>query len=728
MIQMLALEHPHLVERMVLFNSPLPFDKERMARHGHPPAAGGGRLLRAPGARRRRAGRRPHHRRAAAALHRHLLLVALLGAPRSLHGRRTDGVRPQRWHAGDRLPHRALRRRRQAAGVLRRLRERVRPGQAERPGAGSIGTRPCARCILFGPSDHVLYPAFDEMAAVVFPDHDGPHRLERCGHFVPWEAPDALVAHTSRFCGDLLGRGRRRAAVAPANAVGASPVRADHRVGWTMRMPHVGDRVRVPVRPRRRDPAPSACRTCPDLTSSSNRLGITELVRLALGARPAPPLEERCARSRRATSRSSMSCSVAGTTQLLRGALAPPARRRATAGRAPPRSPAGVGPALARSRAGEGVAPVDQELQSGRLFGSEGQPHRFVGTDWERHHFATGRTRRPSQRIGPRRDRWPLGALGDRSPFEGDRCGRPEAQDVAHRRRRAADTRPAAKVTGIRTHPRDGSNRPPSSPGSSEGRATFAARVGSRSGRPGGRRPGPGGSRDRVAARPPLVTGRAGGAPGSVMSGSPLGAVSGDGAGTESGPGRARVGSRDRGPDRAGRVRARSGPGVGVGLGVGMGVGAPGRVVRGRVGARRRRRACVAAAVAMRDVVPRLLELVERHLEVAPAVLARVGEDRDPPCLVDADDADEVVDLVLAESSTSSPAAIARVGGEILPSTNITTASPLAQVLLDSANVWSIVNGGRHALVVEQHGECLGCHALGRVVERYLRPVIGSVA
>jgi pimeloyl-ACP methyl ester carboxylesterase len=58
--------------------------------------------------------------------------------------------------------------------------------------------------LLFGPSDHVLYPAFDEMAAVVFPDHDGPHRLDRCGHFVPWEAPDALVAHVARFCGDLL--------------------------------------------------------------------------------------------------------------------------------------------------------------------------------------------------------------------------------------------------------------------------------------------------------------------------------------------------------------------------------------------------------------------------------------------------------------------------------------------------------------------------------------------
>ncbi|MDQ2651102.1 MAG: hypothetical protein M3Z03_16300, partial [Actinomycetota bacterium] len=59
--------------------------------------------------------------------------------------------------------------------------------------------------LLFGPSDHVIYPAFDEMAAVVFPDHVGPIRLERCGHFVPWEAPGPLVDATVEFCADLLG-------------------------------------------------------------------------------------------------------------------------------------------------------------------------------------------------------------------------------------------------------------------------------------------------------------------------------------------------------------------------------------------------------------------------------------------------------------------------------------------------------------------------------------------
>lgn len=59
--------------------------------------------------------------------------------------------------------------------------------------------------ILFGPSDHVIYPDFDQMAAVVFPQHEGPHRIPDCGHFVPWEAPRALVDTTTAYCGDLLG-------------------------------------------------------------------------------------------------------------------------------------------------------------------------------------------------------------------------------------------------------------------------------------------------------------------------------------------------------------------------------------------------------------------------------------------------------------------------------------------------------------------------------------------
>jgi pimeloyl-ACP methyl ester carboxylesterase len=60
--------------------------------------------------------------------------------------------------------------------------------------------------ILFGASDHVIYPAFDRMAALVFPHHVGPFLLRDCGHFVPWEAPHQLVTGTTAFCRDLLSR------------------------------------------------------------------------------------------------------------------------------------------------------------------------------------------------------------------------------------------------------------------------------------------------------------------------------------------------------------------------------------------------------------------------------------------------------------------------------------------------------------------------------------------
>ena len=48
--------------------------------------------------------------------------------------------------------------------------------------------------ILFGPSDHVIYPEYDRMAAVTFANHVGPFLLRDCGHFVQWEAASQLVS------------------------------------------------------------------------------------------------------------------------------------------------------------------------------------------------------------------------------------------------------------------------------------------------------------------------------------------------------------------------------------------------------------------------------------------------------------------------------------------------------------------------------------------------------
>jgi pimeloyl-ACP methyl ester carboxylesterase len=58
--------------------------------------------------------------------------------------------------------------------------------------------------ILFGPSDHVIGPDFDRMAAVVFPDHVGPFLVRDCGHFLQWEAPSVLTSAVVSFARDLL--------------------------------------------------------------------------------------------------------------------------------------------------------------------------------------------------------------------------------------------------------------------------------------------------------------------------------------------------------------------------------------------------------------------------------------------------------------------------------------------------------------------------------------------
>jgi 2-amino-4-hydroxy-6-hydroxymethyldihydropteridine diphosphokinase len=59
---------------------------------------------------------------------------------------------------------------------------------------------PTPALILFGPSDHVIYPDFDAMAACVFPDHVGPFRVSGSGHFLQWEAADVLNGAIRHLC------------------------------------------------------------------------------------------------------------------------------------------------------------------------------------------------------------------------------------------------------------------------------------------------------------------------------------------------------------------------------------------------------------------------------------------------------------------------------------------------------------------------------------------------
>jgi pimeloyl-ACP methyl ester carboxylesterase len=202
-IQMLALEHPGATERMVLFNSPLPFDKERMVgMDTRPPreaadyfvrqgldADGLAADLTTPEQRRR-------------------YIAAFYSSRFWAHPGAFMGDAPMVFGPYGGTP--AIDFHTEPFGDPSKLRASFGGYEsvfdpAKQSGPARLERNDAVRALLlFGPSDHVIYPAFDEMAAVVFPDHDGPHRLDACGHFVQWEAADALVAHTTRFCADLL--------------------------------------------------------------------------------------------------------------------------------------------------------------------------------------------------------------------------------------------------------------------------------------------------------------------------------------------------------------------------------------------------------------------------------------------------------------------------------------------------------------------------------------------
>jgi pimeloyl-ACP methyl ester carboxylesterase len=59
---------------------------------------------------------------------------------------------------------------------------------------------------LYGPDDHVLAPTFPDRCRVAFPNIIGPFILQRCGHFVQWEAADVLNNALRWVCSDLLAK------------------------------------------------------------------------------------------------------------------------------------------------------------------------------------------------------------------------------------------------------------------------------------------------------------------------------------------------------------------------------------------------------------------------------------------------------------------------------------------------------------------------------------------
>jgi pimeloyl-ACP methyl ester carboxylesterase len=185
-IQDLALRFPGLCDRMVLFNSPLPYLADEMAgMRTRPPMEAADYFLR-------------QGTDADA-------LAAELATP----GERTRYIATfytsRFWAHPGHFDAAALAFHTEPFADAAKLRASFRAyestfSEAARAEPAMLGRNPDVRClILFGPSDHVLYPEFDRMAAVVFPDHVGPFLLRDCGHFVPWEAPHALVSAITTF-------------------------------------------------------------------------------------------------------------------------------------------------------------------------------------------------------------------------------------------------------------------------------------------------------------------------------------------------------------------------------------------------------------------------------------------------------------------------------------------------------------------------------------------------
>lgn len=203
-IQDAALRFPELVERLVLFNSPLPYDKERMAglqsrpareasdyfvRQGTDPDGLAGELA------------TPEQRRRYIATFYTSRFWAHPGSfvsPADLAPSGRFGGSPAvDFHTEPFADGAKLR---ASFGAY----ESTFNSAARSEAPMLTRNEDVEALLLFGPSDHVLYPDFDRMAAHVFPNHVGPFLLRDCGHFVPWEAPTRLVSAVRSFCRDLL--------------------------------------------------------------------------------------------------------------------------------------------------------------------------------------------------------------------------------------------------------------------------------------------------------------------------------------------------------------------------------------------------------------------------------------------------------------------------------------------------------------------------------------------
>jgi pimeloyl-ACP methyl ester carboxylesterase len=188
-IQDLSLRFGSFVDRMVLFNSPLPYDKARMAGLRTRPASAHDYFVRqgtdADGLAAELT--TPDQRRRYIATFYSSRFWAHPGA----FDDTTIGFHTEPFAAGDKLRF-GFKAYESTFDEAARSEPALIAHNADTP-----------TLILFGPSDHVIYPDFDLMAACVFDRHTGPFLLRDCGHFVQWEAAHALASGVEMFASDL---------------------------------------------------------------------------------------------------------------------------------------------------------------------------------------------------------------------------------------------------------------------------------------------------------------------------------------------------------------------------------------------------------------------------------------------------------------------------------------------------------------------------------------------
>lgn len=185
--QDLSLRFPGLVDRLVLFNSPLPYTKDMAGLRTRPPMEAADYFIRqgtdADG------------------------LAAELATPDQRRRYVTTFYTSRFWAHPGSFTAEELSFLVEPFGDGDQLRASFRAYEsaisetARSEPSAMAAPNPTPTLVLFGPSDHVIYPDFDRMAELVFPNRVGPFLLRDCGHFVPWEAADRLVGAITTVAG-----------------------------------------------------------------------------------------------------------------------------------------------------------------------------------------------------------------------------------------------------------------------------------------------------------------------------------------------------------------------------------------------------------------------------------------------------------------------------------------------------------------------------------------------